>query len=63
METQIESICWDCANAYGQCAWSRKFEKVEGWVAVKTVIQQNEGDTTDSYCVLWCPKFRKEKRK
>lgn len=28
------SLCWECAKAYGDCTWSSAFEPVKGWNAL-----------------------------
>lgn len=53
---QSNTICWDCANALGDCPWSVSFTPVDGWDAIYNAAN-------DSYCVLDCPEFRKEDRK
>ena len=53
------SICWDCANACGECSWSDhwKHEPVNGWNAIRNDLKTKEGDTTESYIVIECPEF------
>ncbi len=63
---QLTSLCWLCANAYGQCSWSREFKAVKDWKAEKTILVQNSGNRqyfVDSYNVKSCPHFKEEKRK
>jgi len=31
-----DTLCWDCENCTGGCAWSRNFEPVEGWTVRET---------------------------
>lgn len=62
----LTSLCWLCANAYGQCSWSRDFRAVKGWEAEKTIINNNNGkkeNKIESYCVKSCPHFKKEGEK
>ncbi len=57
-----KSLCWKCSRATGFCPWSRDFEPVQGWEAVKTTIKNQSGDL-DSYDVKKCPLFEKDKRR
>lgn len=52
-----DSLCWDCANAFGKCSWSEgaKFTPIDGWDAVSIVA-----GTVDSYHVRSCPEFQKD---
>lgn len=50
------TLCWECANATGNCSWSSKLVPVEGWVA-KPVKKK---DGLDSFCVYICPKFERD---
>lgn len=52
--------CWTCKNCYGGCEWSRDFQPVPGWIAEKTVIN-NDGETLESYKIIKCPKYTKER--
>ena len=45
---QAETICWDCARAYGGCSWSATLEPVPGW----TTRKQGNGED-----VVTCPQF------
>lgn len=55
-----KSICWDCENATNanSCSWTESFEPVRGWSAKNTLIGR-AGAQTESYCVLECPKFKR----
>ena len=53
--------CWTCARACGGCCWSRDFKPVPGWIAKKTFIPGN-GDLAESYKIISCPEYIKEKR-
>lgn len=59
-----ETICWTCENALGDCSWHTSFTPVDGWDAIPTKIKGAFPDSPeiDSYCVLKCPNYRKEKR-
>ena len=61
------TICWGCANAYGQCSWSKRFEPVDGWEAERRVRYYNTPDGEkrvymDSFTVMACPLYEAEKR-
>jgi hypothetical protein len=59
------TLCWNCANACGKCCWSKKFKKVKGWIAKKTIIKGDPNGlepNIDSYLVIECPKFIKDER-
>ena len=50
-------LCESCKNfAYG-CEWSERFEPVEGWTAVPTVLSSSEGRYVKSYHITACPKY------
>ena len=51
-----DTLCWECARAYGLCSWSKFFLPVEGWEATPT---QNK--RTTSFRVHSCPLLIKEK--
>ena len=53
------SLCWNCANACGNCEWSASLEPVKGWQAVRTF---NE-DYGEGYQVVQCPKFVRDAHK
>lgn len=60
-----QTICWDCENAVPNkrdrgCGWSRKFEPVEGWDAIRADLSmknRKQGDV-ESYIVRFCPLFK-----
>ena len=54
------TICWDCANACGNCSWSARLEPVKGWEAEETVIVANHGEQSKTYCVVRCPGFERD---
>lgn len=49
-----ETKCWSCKNANGKCSWSKNFQPVEGWTAIKTIIPS---DNEESYLVYKCPNY------
>lgn len=55
------TLCWECRNATGGCAWSRDFKPVPGWNAEQTEINNNalryDGRYTPSFRVIACPEF------
>lgn len=59
---KLGSLCWDCQKAVGRCSWSRRFEEVEGWTAIRRDVQCGR-DADDlpllvkSYFVIDCPEF------
>lgn len=60
-EEPKDTLCWDCANCYGGCSWSREFKPVKGWTAIKTKIPTN-GRIINSFNVRKCPEFVKDGR-
>lgn len=60
--SRTDTLCWDCQNACGGCSWSEDFIPVKGWKAKPTKLK-GYGDThTDSFHVIKCPKYIKDKR-
>ena len=56
------SICADCKKSGGLCAWSSRFEHIEGW-KTKPVKRIGEGGTViNSVRVVECPLFEPEER-
>ena len=54
-------LCYSCKKACGGCSWSKKFEPVEGWTAVPTIIRngfRNHQDT-QSYKITACPEYER----
>lgn len=59
------TLCWGCEKAGGKCSWSKKFEPVEGWVAIPTKVLVGRGSKAtgrkriyiDSYDVYSCPEY------
>lgn len=58
-----ETICWSCAKAGGDCSWSLNYKPVEGWQAVRSDVKTGVDDYVESYIVLTCPQYKKERRK
>lgn len=64
MET--DTLCWDCANAYGDCEWTEEgtdgktaFQPVPGWKVKQRKILR--GETFEELTrVVECPKFLPE---
>lgn len=52
-----QSICWDCANATGNCSWSAALEPVEGWKVKKGKRIASDGIEYTAHTVLACPQF------
>ena len=60
-----DTLCWDCAKAYGKCSWSDgSFTPVDGWDA--QLVYKNAPDyrspatkefLSTSYIVKRCPQF------
>ena len=60
MGTYVQSLCWDCKKAIGECSWSEEFKPVKGWDATPTVIKSsahNIDPFVDSFIVHSCPLF------
>ena len=57
----IQSRCWNCRRAIGECSWSSEFIPVKGWTAEKTIIKTTPSairdGKVDSYLVYDCPLF------
>lgn len=65
IQNKTQTLCWDCANACGDCSWSRYTERkaVEGWKALERLVTV-DGDLIDaSYCVMECPEFIRDAEK
>ena len=69
VEYQSTQLCWDCANVYGGCEWSARFEPVPGWDATPTsrvlkVGGKGKGGTRLAFSLMihYCPKFRRDTR-
>lgn len=54
-----EQPCYTCAKFCGGCAWSERFEPVEGWEAIPTVIKQQWGREIPSFAILHCPQYER----
>ena len=57
------TLCWSCANAAGKCTWSDKLKPVRGWTAEKTKIKCSPVEFVDSYYVIACPRFKKDRER
>ena len=57
----IETLCWNCSNAYGQCSWSKDFTPVEGWNAERKDVKVTVQGYVTSYIVFECPLFEGDK--
>lgn len=53
----IETLCWNCSNAYGQCSWSKDFTPVEGWNAERKDVKVTVQGYVPSYIVFECPLY------
>ena len=53
------TLCWDCANACGDCSWSdyNVRRPVRGWDAIRRDLTKKDGENVESYIVLHCPEF------
>ena len=52
MESMMETRCINCIKSCNSgCSWSREFEPVHAWCAIKT---------KQGYCVIDCPEFVQE---
>ena len=62
---QRSTLCWHCANATGNCSWSRYGEQtpVPGWTAIRRDMHDNHYGTIESYCVIKCPEFQPDRKK
>ena len=57
------TLCWNCQNAYYEkCSWFTDFTPVENWEAVKTKVKHDLDRFDESYCVLKCPNFKRDKK-
>ena len=53
-------ICWRCANACGDCSWSREGKPVDGWKAKRTIIRSKGECDIYSYNIIYCPQFNQD---
>lgn len=53
------TLCWDCANACGNCSWSSvPPTPVSGWIATPTGAKKTSTDkSSGSFIVRQCPRF------
>jgi hypothetical protein len=61
-EVHMDTLCWFCAKAYGECRWSKEAKPVKGWSAIKTVRSDQKNRPSRCYCVVECPEFELEDR-
>ena len=54
-ENSKSTLCWDCGNATGGCAWSDFLVPVPGWRAVERHYKESM-----SYKVITCPCFERD---
>ena len=47
------TLCWRCNNTCGGCSWTKSFQPVKDWKAIKTIVDEN-----DSFMVMKCPEFK-----
>ncbi len=63
-QKSMQTICWDCKNAYGGCSWSeyKVQQPVEGWKATPKLLDGNGQriQPIQSYIVHECPLFEKD---
>lgn len=52
---QSQQLCWNCANVYGGCEWSARFEPVPGWDAIATTRTVGGKFVEKSFSVRACP--------
>lgn len=51
--------CAECSHfAYG-CEWSERLEPVPGWNAIPTKLNNGCGKPTESYKIIFCPKYER----
>lgn len=56
-----DTLCWTCQKFGGGCSWSQKFIPVKGWVAEQHDLKIAGGKFVDSYRVIKCPEYLKDK--
>lgn len=52
----MDTLCWKCKNACGNCSWSKFGVPMKGWVAKETKIKGYLGKIK-SYIVYDCPEY------
>ena len=59
-----EQLCWSCSKACGgsDCPWANKLQPVEGWTAKPSIVMSNYHQI-NTYRIIECPLYEKEKRK
>lgn len=60
---QKATLCWNCANACGNCPWSKKLEPIENWEATPTIVYSADKSigALQSYFITKCPLFIRDK--
>ena len=53
-------MCWTCENACGGCSWSKELKPINGWVARKVRVKNQEGDEYSTYRIIFCPRYKQE---
>lgn len=72
MSEDSKTLCWKCANAYGDCEWTEvdpetgrvRFGYVPGWEVKRRVVKSNRYNQligTERLTVISCPKFRPDR--
>lgn len=57
------TLCWRCRNAVPDldgrqgCSWSRHFEPVAGWTAVRQWLKCQDKDDEETFHVVKCLEF------
>lgn len=55
------TLCWSCARFCGRCSWSARFDPVEGWKAIPSVISLGPGRSKQKgYTVIQCPEYERD---
>lgn len=55
------TLCWSCKCSGKECSWLKDFTPVKGWKAKKFNYTLDDDSIVDSYIVIKCPLYRKEK--
>lgn len=65
-QPRSHTLCWDCGNSCGGCAWSREFKPVDGWEAEPTKVKVADTNQyvrlIDSFIVRSCPEFIRDSK-
>lgn len=62
MKFKQHTLCWSCAKACGDCAWSdhNLHEPVPGWTAEPAIIKCGQQVSISSFYVLECPEYERD---